>query len=251
MSPDDDERTPGHAPGEPEPAGAPPALPPDAGAVTPDRALTEAEVTRVLRLASEADEGGALTPSGHTVPELMEAAREAGIDPALVARAAAVTEAPGGGAATLALGAPDTRTLRAFVPGGRLPTEPRELCAAVERALGRGGQLQDARAGRLVWREDHTLGRTTLDLVETDDGLEVTLDADRAGHYLGAWFLGVLGWGALAALTPLGALGPVATLAGFLVLPFVVARPFWIRFDRNRRRRLEAAMMAVLERVGA
>lgn len=221
----------------------------DTGAPPPGRVLTEAEVDRVLRLASEAGEGTTPAPSGHTVPELMEAAREAGIDPALVARAATVAEAPVGRAATLVLGAPDTRALRAFVPGGRLPADPRALCTEVERALGRSGQLQDPRPGRLQWREDHTLGRTTLDLVETPEGVEVSLDADRAGHYLGAWFLGVLGWGLLAALTPLGALGPAATVGGFLLLPFLLARPFWARTDRTRRRRLEAAMMGALGRI--
>jgi hypothetical protein len=213
------------------------------------RRLSGDEVARILRLASEAEVPGMMASEGVTVPELVQAAREAGISPELVRRAAAVVEDPTSGLATTAFGAPDTRVLHAFHPGARLPEERDAVVRTVEGALQRRGQVQQNAPGRLVWKEDHTLGRTTVSLVQTSDGVELSVEADRAGHYLGAWFLGVLGWSLLAWLTPLGGLGVGAAIVGFLVAPFLLARPFWIRADRVRRRRLEAVTMGLLEAV--
>lgn len=226
-----------------------PMLPPDTGAPSPDRSLTRAEITRILRLASDADTLEDSAREGVNVPELAEAAREAGIDPDLVHRAAAVVEDPVSTLTVGLLGAPDTRTLRAFAPGRRIPPDRQALVRDLEGALHRSGQIQTSRPDRLLWKEDHTLGRTTVSLTETSDGTEVRMVADRAGHYLGSWFAGVVGWGLLTALTPLGALGPAAAVLGFLAVPFVLARPFWVRTDRIRRRRLEAAAMVVLSAV--
>lgn len=215
----------------------------------PERQLARDEVLRILRLASDADQVAGVAEEGVTVPQLAEAAREAGIDPRLVARAAAVVEDPTSTLAATAFGAPDTRTLRAFLPDRGIPEDRDGLVRVVEAALRRKGQLHENEAGHLLWKEDHTLGRTRVSLTETSDGTDVVVEADRAGHYLGSWFAGVVAWGALAALTPLGALGPTAAVAGFLVAPFLLARPFWIRADRTRRRRLEAAVMAILTRL--
>ena len=148
-------------------------------------------------------------------------------------------------------GAPDTRVLRAHMPERSIPADRREMVRALELTLGRRGQLHESQPGHVLWKEDHTLGRTTLSLTESAQGTEVVLEADRAGHYLGSWFIGGVVWGLLAALTPLGTMGPVAAVTGFLVAPFLLARPFWIRADRRRRSRLEAAMMGVLGRVDA
>lgn len=233
----------------PVPLGDRSLLPPDAGAPAPDRSLTRDEVARILRLASDADALAETDREGVTVPQLAEAARQAGIDPDRVRHAAAVVEDPVSTLAVGLLGAPDTRSLRAFVPGRRIPADRTALVRELDGSLHRRGQLHGSRPDRLVWKEDHTLGRTTVSLTQTSDGIDVTLVADRAGHYLGSWFAGVVGWGLLAALTPLGGLGPAAAVLGFLGIPFVLARPFWIRTDRIRRRRLEAAVMAVLSAV--
>lgn len=234
----------------PAPGGRPPDLHHDPGAATPRRRLTEGQVSRILRLASESDEEtGVPAAEGVTLLQLAEAAREAGMDPRTVERAAAVVEDPTSTLAVTAFGAPDTRTLRAFVPDRGIPGDRDELIQAVERSLQRRGQLRESGPSRLLWREDHTLGRSAMSMAEGSDGTEVVLEADRAGHYLGSWFAGVVGWSLLAAFTPLGQLGVAATVLGFLVAPFLLARPFWIRADRRRRRKLERAMMALLARV--
>ncbi len=213
-----------------------------------DRPLPPAEVRRVLRLASDDQELTTRHDDAPTLAHLEEAAREVGISPSRVRRAAAIRPAPRTGAARILLGAPDHRRLEAVLPP-RDPEDPadrRALAEALERGLGRSGRVQELDDG-FTWSEDHTLGRTRAVVREGADATEVSLTADRAGHYLLSWFGGLVGWGALAALTPLSSLGPVGAAAGFLAAPFLLARPWWVAQDKRLQARMEAAMMGLLE----
>lgn len=183
-----------------------------------------------------------------SVGELMEAAREAGLDPGEVRRAAAIQQTPSGGPTVVqaALGAPNRRTLKAFLPGAALPESSRHVVAAVEAHFGEGS-VQDDLPDRLVWKEDHTLGRTTLEVVGSREGAEVSIRTDRAGHFLGMAFGGFAVWSILAGLLLSTArTAALAVVLGYLVVPFVLARPFWTAADRRVSARLDAAMMDVL-----
>jgi hypothetical protein len=196
-------------------------------------------VDELLRRASLQDRGADLVPSdGPTLDDLMAAAAEVGLDPHALRRAASIVPAAEGGVATAVFGAPDRRRMTAFLDGSRLPEEHGELARASERLLGRPGTVQGD-GPHFAWTERHGLGRTTVKVAESAEGTEVRVDADRAGHYLASWFAGVAGWGLLSGLTPLGALGPVAGVLSFLVLPILLVRPFWKRSDRKLRRNLE------------
>ena len=169
----------------------------------------------------------------------MVAAAEVGLDPAAVRRAASIVPAPKGGLASVVLGAPDRRRVQAVLEDAPLPAERSELARASERLLGRRGEVLEDDSGRFVWRENHGIGRTTVELTGGGTGTEVRVEADRAGHYLAGWFAGLAGWGALSALTPLGALGPVGGVISLLAVPILLARPFWKRADKRLQRRLE------------
>jgi hypothetical protein len=69
------------------------------------------------------------------------------------------------------------------------------------------------------------------------------VSADRAGHYMGLWFGGLVGWAVLSALTPLGALPLLVQALALVFTPFLVARPFWAVSDRKVRVRLERAVL--------
>jgi hypothetical protein len=169
----------------------------------------------------------------------MVAATEVGLDPAAVRRAAAIIPSPKGGLSSVVLGAPDRRQIQAFLEDAPLPEGRTELVRASERLLGRRGEVLEDDSERFVWRENHGVGRTTVELTGAGHGTEVRVEADRAGHYLAGWFAGLAGWGALSALTPLGALGPVGGALSLLAVPFLLARPFWKRADKRLQRRLE------------
>lgn len=212
------------------------------------RRLEEREVAEILRRAAAVDVSAA-AGDGPTLPELMAAAAEAGLDPSEVRRAAALLDdtRADGGAARLLLGAPDRRERRAFLPEASLPRSPDAVVRVVERTLGRPGDVERG-PGLLRWNERG--GGTRVELRAGSGGLEVCLVADRARRYLGHWFAGLVGWAALSALTPLGAvLGLPATLIGFVVTPPLLVRPLWRHADRVARLELERLAMDVLRAV--
>ncbi len=99
-------------------------------------------------------------------------------------------------------------------------------------------------AERFVWRESHGMGRTTV-TVSGEGSRDVSIVADRAGHYLVHWFLGLLGWAGLSTVAPFS-LGPLAATLLLLVTPVLLARPFWARSDRATRATLDDLAMELL-----
>jgi hypothetical protein len=216
--------------------------------VSERRQLRDDEVALILSRAADVESRPDLPlAGGSTLAEVMRAAEEAGLDPAEVRRAAAVLPAPSGGLATVAFGAPDRREVQAFLEDAHLPGERHELVHVAQAALGRSGEVRTSDPARFRWEETHLGGRTTVELEETRGGVSVRATAHRAGHYLGGWFLGLVGWATLSALTNLTAtLAPLAVVLGFLLVPILAARPFWTRSDRATRRRLERLVMDTL-----
>lgn len=209
-----------------------------------ERRFTDEEVAVILRRAADTELRADLpSPHGSTLADLMVAAEEVGLDPAAVRRAAAIRPAADEGLAKTALGAPDHREVVAVLEGTRLPEDRSDLVRVAERLLGMKGKVIDSTPERVVWREDHVFGRTTVTLQQLGNQTEVRVEADRAGHYLASWFAGLVGWGLVAGLTPLASLGPLATVASFAVLPLLLARPLWVRADRRLRPKLERAVL--------
>lgn len=228
---------------------------PSSGGGAPQR-FGEREVADILRRAADAETRPDLpAPHDPTLGDLMEAARQVGLDPAEVRRAAAVRPQGPRGATGALLGAPDHREVRATLDGAALPSHP-ATAAAIEGALGRSGEVTAHDADGLTWQEQHVGGRTRVEArrsADRGDGttLEVRATAQRAGHYLATWFVALVAWAAASALTPLGILPLAAKILGFLAGPVVVARPFWVRADRRLRRRLEQTVLAVLREAEA
>ncbi|MEJ2205836.1 MAG: hypothetical protein P8170_17205 [Gemmatimonadota bacterium] len=213
---------------------------------SPARRFTEGEVSDILRRAAEAEgRSGLPTAPDLTLDDLLVAAREAGLDPAVVRRSSAIETRERGGVASVLFGAPDRREVRAVMPRSRLPDDRRDLAAAAERGLGREGEVVGSGPDHFRWQEDHIAGRTRLDLTREGEGTAIRASADRAGHYLGAWFLGLAGWALLSALTPVGSLALLPKILSYLVVPVVAARPWWRRRDRDLKKRLEQLTLDV------
>lgn len=211
---------------------------------SPERRFRDDEVAAILaRAASTETRADVPAPHDPTLADLMAAAADAGLDPAEVRRAAALVPPSGGGLASAALGAPDRREASAVLEGVRLPADRRALAREAERLTGRRGEVVASEPGRFLWEERHAGGRTTVSLVEEGGALELRAWADRAGHYLGLWFGGLVGWAVLSALTPLGALPLLGQALAFVVIPFLLARPLWVVSDRKVRARLERMVL--------
>lgn len=209
-----------------------------------ERRFRDDEVAAILaRAASRETRADLPAPHDPTLADLMAAAEGAGLDPAEVRRAAALVPSAEGGFAAGALGAPDRREVVAVLEGVGLPGDAKALAREVERAAGRRGEQAKSGPGTFVWRERHLGGGTTVSLAEEGGALEIRMSADRAGHYLGLWFGGVVAWALLSALTPLGSLPVAGQALAFLLTPLLVARPFWVASDRKLRGRLERAVL--------
>jgi hypothetical protein len=221
----------------------------EGGGNLPARRFGDDEVAAILRRASVRDLATGL-PSPHdpTLADLMAAAAEVGLDPGEVRRAAALVPAAGGGAATAVIGAPDRRACSAVLDGTTLPEARQNMVREAERHLGGNGQIMVSEPDRLVWQETHLGGRTTVEVRAVDGATEIDVRADRAGHYLGLWFLGLVGWATVSALSPLALPALPAALA-FLAIPPLLVRPLWVRADRRLRARLEGAVMALARAV--
>lgn len=210
-----------------------------------ERLLTPGEVDQVLRRATRSEDEMALNrEQATTVGDLVAAAREVGLDADAVRRAASLEPVSAGGPLAPVTGAAARHAVRARMPGP-LPEDRTALAVAAERAVGRAGAVEVDSPERFVWRESHGIGRTTVEW-DAHDPRTLRISADRAGHYLGYWFGGLLGWAGLSSLFSVG-LGPLATTLLFLVTPVILARPFWIRSGRNTQRQVEDLAMALLE----
>ena len=224
--------------------GTPPSDLPAPRPSAPVRRYGDDEVAAILARASDREAGAGLpAPHDPTLADLMAAAAEAGLDPAEVRRAASLVVPASGGAARLALGAPDRREILAVLDGTPFPAGTHALAREAERAAGSRGEVVEDSPGHFVWRERHTGGGTEVSLTQTGDALEVRVRADRAGRYAALWFGGLVGWALLSALTPLGALPILGKALGFVIAPFVAARPFWVAADRKEAARLERLVL--------
>jgi len=128
---------------------------------------------------------------------------------------------------------------------GGLPNDRRAFARAADKVLGRSGDILEDEPERFVWRESHGVGRTTTVTVSGEGAGHVSIVADRTGHYLVHWFLGLLGWVGLSSIAPFS-VGPLAATLLLLVTPVLLARPFWSRSDRATRAKLDKLAMELL-----
>lgn len=212
------------------------------------RRFDRKETALILRRATDGEgrpaQGG---EAGLTLEEITAAAVEAGIDPAAVRRAAAVVPVRADPFQRWALGAPVTPVARGRFQGRLAPERDGALQAAIERALGRHGQLE--RDGdEVVWTEEHGFGRTTVRVRQDGPEVEVVAEAERRGHLLGL----LLGLATLVALLllPLGGFGGLAArstaqlaVLAPLALIAVGTRLAWPLLQRPIGRRLESAVL--------
>ncbi len=217
---------------------------PGPAAPSSGRRFPAGEIDAILRRAAKSEESRHV-PAQHdlTVTELMEVARDVGLDPLAVRRSASIEKVGGTGALAATLGAPERREVRASMLGG-LPPDRRSLARVAEKVLGRSGDILEDDPERFVWRESHGVGRTTV-TVSGEGASDVSIVADRTGHYLVHWFLGLLGWAGLSAITPFS-VGPLAASLLWLVTPVLLARPFWTRSDRATLETLDELAMELL-----
>lgn len=241
---------------------------------SPSRRYNEKEVALIIRQASELQEADATRDSsaGMSLVELEQVAREAGLDPALIRRAAAdldtrVTDRT----PSRLLGAPTSLRLERTIDGEVSPDEYDALVAEIQRAvggmgsaslLGRSLQWTSAGGGR------HRVSTRTVQVTVAPKNGRTTIRIEEpVGQLAGGLFLGLMG-GIGMGLMPLVGVGggylgmsvagpgfaiavAIAACGAFVGGTYLLARTIFNRIVSRRGETLQALMSRLVEHVTA
>lgn len=182
-----------------------------------NRRYTEQEFAIILRKAMELEERAPFAPGraeGMTLEEIQAVAREVGVDPALVSRAATLL--------TREEGAEEERVLRGTMKAARTlrtsrvlsPDDMSRVVSAIRRRLAAQGEVAQELTG-VTWKSVGDVTQTFVTLRPDEAGTEIQLRLDRSAAFILTWFLPVAAF--LAAAGALGnAMAPEGLLGGFL-----------------------------------
>jgi hypothetical protein len=233
----------------------------------PSRRFNEKEVADIIKRASELQqlETTSESTTGMSLAELEQVAREAGLDPTLVRRAATDLDTRVSDRQPSAfLGAPTTLALERTIDG-ELPIDEYEtVVLEIQRELGGVGSASTL--GRtLVWTmhgaEHRRASTRTVQVTVTPRNGRTTIRMEEPlGHLAGGLFgglMGGLGGGTLGISMGIGVgVFHSATLAVGLIGTFVsasyfLARTIFGRTVRGRGERLQRLMSRLAEHVAA
>lgn len=211
------------------------------------RRYGDREVARILERAAELQraEPSALDPAGLTLAELAEIAREAGIDPTLLRRAAVELDMRNGPttAAGRLAGAPLTIRIEQTV-AGELPIERFDaIIPRIQRTA--GGQGTASAVGRTLTWSSHDSGKTTSQqvLISSSEGRTLIRWEEQFTGLAGALFGGIVGGGGAGIGIGVGAavasaLGSAALGVGIPIVigsgSYLLAREIFARVVRRR-----------------
>jgi hypothetical protein len=238
------------------------------------RRFNEKEVALIIKHASELQEANppADSSSGMSLVELEQIARETGLDPALIRRAAAdldtrVTDRE----PSRFLGAPSTLRLERTIDGEISPEEYEAIVLEIQRAI--GGMGSASTLGRsLQWTSAGTgrrrpSGRMVQVTVTPKNGRTTIRIEEPVGQVARALFavsMGAIGMGMMPLVSvgggylgtslagPTAAVGAaIATGAAFLGGTYLFARTVFNRIVSSRGETLQTLMSRLAEHVSA
>ena len=203
---------------------------PDDPAALPARRFSEQEVRAILERAAAMQSEGASAGDSRamTLAEIEQAAAEAGLDRALVRRAAAEVRTPRLQDRTPAksafLGAPKRLVVEAVVPGAITESDHAALVGIIQDAMGAMGNLQSM-GDSLSWSPQlpNPSGRQLMVTVRNEDGtIHVRAEENLsllASSYFGG-ILGGIGGGGLGLVVPVSIL--LAKAVSTVIVPFLI-----------------------------
>ena len=233
----------------------------------PGRRYNEKEVADIIKRASELQqlESTAESTTGMSLTELEQVAREAGLDPALVRRAATDIDTRVSDKKPSAfIGAPTHLVLERTIDGEVPVDEYETLVLEMQRELGGVGQA--SMLGRsLVWtmqgvQRRNVSTRTVQVTVTPRNGRTTIRMEEPLGQLAGGLFgglMGGLGGGTSGIAMGIGmgvfdsAAIAVGLIAGMVTGSYVLARTLFGRMARGRGERLQRLMSRLAEHVAA
>ena len=219
------------------------------------RRYSEEEFALILRKASEIQESPGEGPGrrpgqGLTLEEIQSIAREAGIDPRAISRAAALLGSleweERKGLAAAIFGGSGSYHLSFEVPGRLPPEEYRRVLELIRRILEHQGEASEVLGG-VEWKTVGELSAVNVNISPQGDSTSIQIVGDRGGAGALTFIFPMAGSailvGALGGvLQPDTAAGIVGLVAGILGGGFVFARTLWVSSGRKFHKRLTRLM---------
>ena len=212
------------------------------------RRYTEEEFALILRRASEISTAADTGPGGLSLSEMQQIAREAGIDPAAVAKAAHSLPEPSRQTLAVIFGGPMKYRLERTVPGKASEEDLGRILQAIRRTAEHQGRTEHI-LGSVEWRtsdQEEGTSKVFVNVTSHDEGttIEVIGDRQEAGFlaYMLSGIAAVMGSALLGAILEPGWTLGLAIGGGMLGSAFMVTRTIWSRTGTAFRRKLGAIM---------
>jgi len=221
----------------------------------PERRYTDEQVALILRRAARLDAGPDVPEAGEglTLPEIERIAREVGIAPDLVMRAAAAVDAgASGGAAARFFGGPEKFEAQYEARGELTRERYGDVVEAIRRVMGKSGAVSEVLDG-LEWKSVGETTQVTVLVRPAAGRTRVQILADRGGSALLAFLfpgMGALIGGAIAgAVIDPGVSQGIAIMGTAAAAGLATGRTIWAAATRRFRRKFAALVDAVTTQV--
>jgi hypothetical protein len=213
-----------------------------------DHRYSDEDFALILRKAGELQHLPAEDrTSGLTLAEMKSVASEAGIDPALIERAAALMPraAPQSVGERL-IGGPVKYWLERSVPGEPSEEQMARLVPAIRAAYQHFGAVEES-SSSVAWRTVGEASQVFVTATREGEATRLRVTADRGGGLLLTGFLNVMAGVVVAGIT--GAIiDPASNTVGALIMGgglaggLTMARTMWSMSTRSMRAKLDAVM---------
>lgn len=223
--------------------------------ISTERRYTETEFALILRKALELEERAPVRggEGGLTLAEIQAVAREVGVDPELVARAASQLPDEGSSTAALLLGG-RARSAASFRSSRILTAEEMgRAVSAAREVLGQHGEVDQELTG-ITWKSVGDVTQSFVTLRPDETGTEIQVRLDRSGAMVLTWFLSAILFVFVGAalgntLAPEGVLGGILYFLAFLMAGLATGRTVWSLASTAAAARFQRLVDAVAREV--
>jgi hypothetical protein len=216
---------------------------------TPDPRYTDEQMALILKRAAESQSVG--EEQVHTLAEIQQIAQQVGIEPRLIAAAAAglPTRRQGRANDGILFGAPSSYRLTRRLPGSPVAARRAELIATIRDHMAQVGSVSEF-DDRIEWYAGPADNKSAVTIEPSESETVIRVDMRQHGPKVGLYLLaGTVTLVATVVGTIASPVVGMAIGAGTLVSTFTGARTWWGRIAARRERRVGALMEALTNEV--